>query len=643
MTPHKKQCDREEDDFTELVDGVKIREDRIVNGFFSILLPNGISDPYLVICTHARDMGLDPALLKQPSNLPLLAGQTISKDTLPYSMNYSGHQYGFYIPQLGSGRTTCLGEYLADDKRWELQLKGTGPNCYSRGGDGRMTLSQALREFMIAEACHNRKMPTTRSVAVLGGKDTVMRKGELRRLGILVRNAPSWIRFGTFELFHYREQPDMIKELADFLIETHFSDAKVEQKLVTRHLLPAAVYPKEADGDTINPYCQVSQDPIEIALNSYACLFRSIVRKSAVLVAHWQAQGFVHGLLNTDHCSVLGLTMVTEKSGFMESYDPEWTPNQTDHERDFRFELQPSVMKWNLSRLGRCFLDLVGDSWAPNQRPKTREFESVKESATGEHEKLYSLPPRTHLKHGFLFHAGKSENIIRELLQEFEPVFLQNYHNLMLQKLGLEPTQINEMDLLIQPLIDIFAESGVDYQLFFQLLVKLPWNSDEFANAVAFDENGKHDQDTLIQMTDKPEDIMTLVLHSLAQLIEQDEPFVVKQPVRASLSKRRESKITMIRQQKVDDPSKILDQQNKLPSLVEMASRVRYWAMIFQTRLQKQEIPYEEWQKRVQSFHSPVASLDALSKIEDLVNSDDPQLYTFCESLCAEIYTRTLN
>jgi Protein adenylyltransferase SelO len=218
-------------------------------------------------------------------------------------------------PQLGGGRCLSTGEFVTSTgKRFELQLKGTGPNCFSRGGDGLCLLSACLTECLLAEYANAIGIPSTRCLAVAGGAPNVWRKGIKEKQGMLTRFAPTWVRFGTFELFFYRNQTERLRELADFLIKFHFQDAKEGYYFKTTSLLPSHIFKREQDGlegGALVPNPEYKNEPVSVIVNSYGALFRLIVLKTAVMVAHWQAQGFVHGLLNTDHISVLGITMHT--------------------------------------------------------------------------------------------------------------------------------------------------------------------------------------------------------------------------------------------------------------------------------------------------------------------------------------------
>ena len=318
QTPHKKRINKDIPD--DLADPTldKRFEPRQVDGFYTLTIPRGIDNPFLVMVSKSgcNKLQFNQASFSDPTQLAFIAGCKVPVKCLPYAHNYGGHQYGVYTPQLGGGRAVCLGETLVQSQRWEIQLKGTGPNCYSRGGDGKCSLGSCVVEFLLSEYCHYVNIPCIQGLAVVGGAPTLIRQGNKERSGVLTRCAPSWIRFGTFELFHYREQP-YTRHLANYLIEYHFPEAKTPQSISTTALLSPHLFKRDQnaiDLGQLEPQSTMSSEVVQIPLNPFAVLFRLIIQKTAILVAHWQAQGFVHGLLNTDHMSVLGLTIPSDKS-----------------------------------------------------------------------------------------------------------------------------------------------------------------------------------------------------------------------------------------------------------------------------------------------------------------------------------------
>ncbi|MEO5689456.1 MAG: protein adenylyltransferase SelO [Burkholderiaceae bacterium] len=241
---------------------------------------------------------------------------------------YSGHQFGVWAGQLGDGRALLLGEWQADaaSPSFELQLKGAGRTPYSRMGDGRAVLRSSIREFLCSEAMHALGVPTTRALAVAGGALPVMRE-TMETGAVVTRVAPSFLRFGHFEHFAHSNQLDALRRLVDFTIGTHF--------------------PELADGKD-------GLDPLHAML-------AEVVRRTAAMVAHWQAVGFAHGVMNTDNMSILGLTIDYGPFGFLDGFDPGHICNHSDTGGRYAFARQPNVAWWNLHALGHALKPLCAD------------------------------------------------------------------------------------------------------------------------------------------------------------------------------------------------------------------------------------------------------------------------------------------
>ncbi|MDQ2702799.1 MAG: YdiU family protein, partial [Pseudomonadota bacterium] len=268
----------------------------------------------------------------------VFGGNALLPGMQPYAANYGGHQFGHWAGQLGDGRAITLGEVVdAVGARRELQLKGAGPTPYSRSADGRAVLRSSIREFLCSEAMHHLGIPTTRALSLVGTGETVVRDmfydGHPRDEpgAIVCRVAPSFIRFGSFELPYARDDLPLLRKLADFCIRRDFA-----------HL-------------------RGSGEPL------YADWFAEVCERTAVTVAHWMRVGFVHGVMNTDNMSILGLTIDYGPYGWIDDYDPDWTPNTTDAQgRRYRFGWQPRIAHWNLVRLAQALSPLFADT-APLQ------------------------------------------------------------------------------------------------------------------------------------------------------------------------------------------------------------------------------------------------------------------------------------
>lgn len=313
--------------------GPRVREVR--GAAWSAVMPTPVQAPRLLAYAAevAALLGLEPALLESADFPRVFGGNALIAGMQPWAANYGGHQFGHWAGQLGDGRAISLGELLtAEGGRWELQLKGAGRTPYSRGADGRAVLRSSIREFLCSEAMHHLGVPTTRALSLVSTGEDVVRDmfydGHPRPEpgAVVCRVAPSFIRFGTFELPASRGDTALLKQLADTCIARDF---------------PALA----ASGP-----------------EAYAAWFAQVCERTAVLVAHWMRVGFVHGVMNTDNMSILGLTIDYGPYGWVDDYDLEWTPNTTDAQRRrYRFGTQPQVAGWNLTRLAQALAPLFED------------------------------------------------------------------------------------------------------------------------------------------------------------------------------------------------------------------------------------------------------------------------------------------
>ncbi len=298
---------------------------RLPQAFYARLSPTPFSaPPYLVHANQAAAelIDLDPAQLARPEFSALFGGSALTPGMEPLAMLYSGHQFGVYVPQLGDGRAILLGEVKNQrGERWDLHLKGAGMTPFSRDGDGRAVLRSTIREYLCSEALHGLGIPTTRALCIVGSDHAVYRE-EVETGAMLVRMAPSHVRFGTFEVFYYRKQHEHLRALADYVIDQHFS-----------HL-------RNAD-------------------EKYARFFIEVVERTAKLIARWQAVGWAHGVMNTDNMSILGLTLDYGPYGFMDDYDAGFICNHSDHNGRYAFNQQPYIGLWNLSCLAQALLPVA--------------------------------------------------------------------------------------------------------------------------------------------------------------------------------------------------------------------------------------------------------------------------------------------
>ena len=300
---------------------------RLPDAFFERVKPTPFPNPYVVsVNPGAADLlNLDPGELTRADFSEYFCGAKLLPGSDPIAMLYSGHQFGHYVPQLGDGRAILLGEVRNEQgEPWELQLKGAGLTRFSRDGDGRAVLRSTIREYLCGEAMHGLGIPTTRSLCIVAGEEIVLR--ELPEPGaMLLRMAPSHVRFGSFEVFFYRRQHDHLKLLADYIIDHHYPFVRQEE-------------------------------------NSYARLLHEVAIRTGRLVAQWQAVGWAHGVLNTDNMSILGLTLDYGPFGFMERYDPTFICNHSDHHGRYSFQHQPDIGYWNIRALAQGLSPLVDEN-----------------------------------------------------------------------------------------------------------------------------------------------------------------------------------------------------------------------------------------------------------------------------------------
>ncbi|HEX8778041.1 MAG TPA: YdiU family protein [Rhodanobacter sp.] len=307
----------------------------VAGALYSLVMPTPVAAPRLL--AHSAEMaaalGFDAGDLADQAFAQVFGGNAMLPGTQSWAANYGGHQFGVWAGQLGDGRAISLGEAVTDGgRRWELQLKGAGPTPYSRGADGRAVLRSSIREFLCSEAMHHLGIPTTRALCLVGTGEEVVRDllydGHPRAEpgAIVCRAAPSFIRFGSFELPASRGDTALLRQLVDFTIRRDFPQLT-------------------GQGDTL-----------------YGDWFGEVCARTARLMADWMRVGFVHGVMNTDNLSIIGLTLDYGPYGWVDDYDPDWTPNITDaHRRRYRYGQQPHVAWWNLSRLAGALAPLFGD------------------------------------------------------------------------------------------------------------------------------------------------------------------------------------------------------------------------------------------------------------------------------------------
>jgi uncharacterized protein YdiU (UPF0061 family) len=297
---------------------------RLPEAFHQRVEPTPVPDPYLVAFNPdaAGLIDLDPAVASTPEFVHAFAGNWRIPGSEPIAMKYAGHQFGTYVPQLGDGRAILLGEVRnTKGEKWDLHLKGAGKTMFSRFGDGRAVLRSSIREYLACEAMHALGIPTTRALCVVGTDLEVYREG-VESGALIVRLAPSHVRFGSFEVFAHRGQMDQVRTLADYVIDHHLTHLRTVE-------------------------------------NKYAALFADVVTSTARLIAKWQAVGFAHGVLNTDNMSILGITLDYGPYGFMEEFEPGFICNHSDETGRYAFDQQPRIGYWNLAALAHALMSLI--------------------------------------------------------------------------------------------------------------------------------------------------------------------------------------------------------------------------------------------------------------------------------------------
>ena len=283
---------------------------------YSFVSPTKPSGPSLI---HVSPEMLD--LLEIPRSfstsdefLSYFSGQSVYPKSRPFAMAYGGHQFGHWAGQLGDGRAINIMDIRARDKKWSLQLKGAGATPYSRTADGLAVLRSSVREHLCSEAMHHLGIPTTRSLSLCITGDQVLRdvmydgNSAYEKGAVVCRVAESFLRFGNYQLFASRGDKANLTTLLDYTIRHHFPEIK------------------------------------SVGSTAYTELFQSITQRTLDMILHWQRVGFVHGVMNTDNMSILGLTIDFGPYGWLEGYDKGWTPNTTDRQQKrYRYGNQPSV------------------------------------------------------------------------------------------------------------------------------------------------------------------------------------------------------------------------------------------------------------------------------------------------------------
>lgn len=352
-------------------------------------MPTPVPAPYFVAASAkaAALVGLDAAGLENEDFVAVFTGNKVPPRAKPLSAVYSGHQFGVWAGQLGDGRAILLGELKGPAGKLELQLKGSGLTPYSRMGDGRAVLRSSIREFLCSEAMAALGIPTTRALMITGSDQGVIRE-TVESAAVVTRMAPSFVRFGSFEHWFYHDQPEELRTLADYVIKSF--------------------------------YPELAGEP-----NPYKALLAEVTRRTAHLIAQWQAVGFMHGVMNTDNMSILGLTLDYGPFGFMEAFNGGHICNHTDQQGRYSYANQPQIGHWNCYALGQALLPLIG---------------SVEDT--------------------------------EDALEAYRPEFAAKMDELLHAKLGLAAF-LEEDRILFDGMFKLMQDNHVDFTLFFRQLGNL--------------------------------------------------------------------------------------------------------------------------------------------------------------------------
>jgi len=368
---------------------------QVTEAVFSFVTPKKTKAPKVVHVSQemAADLGIDEKETESELFKNIFTGNEVYPNTTPFAMCYGGHQFGHWAGQLGDGRAINLFEIEHQNKNWKVQLKGAGETPYSRTADGLAVLRSSVREYLCSEAMFHLGVPTTRALSLSISGDEVLRdvlydgNPAYEKGAIVTRISPSFLRFGNFEIFSVRKDIKNLKRLVDYALKHHFSHLGAPSK------------------------------------ENYIHFFKAISERTLEMIIHWQRVGFVHGVMNTDNMSILGLTIDFGPYGWLEGFDFGWTPNTTDREhKRYRYGNQSNIGLWNLYQLANALYPIIEEA-AP----------------------------------------------LEAILEQYKVDFEQQYLQMMKSKIGLFSEEDNDLEL-IQSLEDNLQLVETDMTLFFRNL-----------------------------------------------------------------------------------------------------------------------------------------------------------------------------
>jgi len=374
---------------------------------YSYVTPKKTKKPQLIHSANevALELGITKKDTQSAAFLNVFTGNEILKNTTPYAMCYGGHQFGNWAGQLGDGRAINLTEVEHQNKKWTLQLKGAGETPYSRTADGLAVLRSSVREYLCSEAMFHLGVPTTRALSLALTGDEVLRDvlydghPDYEKGAVVCRVSPTFLRFGSYEIHASRKDYNTLKIVVDYTITHHYPEITTANK------------------------------------EGYLQFFKEVTNRTLEMIIHWQRVGFVHGVMNTDNMSVLGLTIDYGPYGWLEGYDFDWTPNTTDkqHKR-YRFGNQPNIGLWDLLQLANALFPLIEDAAA-----------------------------------------------LEEILNGYNQEFHQEYEKMMKSKLGLRTDNTTDKEL-IKDLEANLHVSETDMTIFYRNLSDIKKNHTLFDN-----------------------------------------------------------------------------------------------------------------------------------------------------------------
>lgn len=427
---------------------------RMVKGaLYTYVRPEETESPELlgVSRTAMNDIGLTDGQEDTEEFKNTVAGNKIFWDSkaeegiYPWAQCYGGWQFGSWAGQLGDGRAISLFESTnpSTKTRYEVQLKGAGRTPYSRFADGKAVLRSSIREFIVSEALNGLHIPSTRALSLTLAPKSRVRRERLEPGAIVARFAQSWLRIGTFDILRARGDRKLLRSLSDYLAEHVYPGWES---------LPGA-HEDPSKPNATEPSNSVPKDTIQgaegVEENRYTRLYRAVARKNALTVAAWQAYAFTNGVLNTDNTSLLGLSLDFGPFAFLDNFDPSYTPNHDDHALRYSYKNQPSIIWWNLVRLGESMGELIGSG------PKVDDVEFVENGVTE------AFAPEL---------IKRAETVIQNIGEEYKAVFLAEYTRLMRARLGLVSDQETDFKDLFSELLDTLEALELDFNHFFRRL-----------------------------------------------------------------------------------------------------------------------------------------------------------------------------